>query len=92
MDRAGKRRNGADEGREGSASVTEEGDRQGKGDSTERERGDEGWKTEENEFPQAILHATTHVHRKNKETDIKPRAHLSCFQVPLNFPQGCMCV
>lgn len=39
MDRAGKRRDGADEGREGSASVTEEGDRQGKGDSTERERG-----------------------------------------------------
>lgn len=39
VDRAGKRRDGADEGREGSASVTEEGDRQGKGDSTERERG-----------------------------------------------------
>lgn len=46
VDRAGKRRDGADEGREGSASVTEEGDRQGKGDSAERERGDEGWKTE----------------------------------------------
>lgn len=33
------------EGREGSASVTEEGDRQGKG-GQQRERSDEGWKTE----------------------------------------------